>query len=138
MEGTISRHHANYIIMSVLYEVLLALDNSEDKTFIDPTPLIKDMCEEGEDTYYIEKVVYESLSHYSDILSVLTPKLRNWRWERLPLLTRAILLMSYAHYYYVEEVDKRIVIDVAVNLAKEYVDEKQAKFINALLDGVLV
>ncbi len=138
MEGTISRHHANYIIMSVLYEVLLTLDNSEDKTFIDPTPLIKDMCEEGEDTYYIEKVVYESLSHYSDILSVLTPKLRNWRWERLPLLTRAILLMSYAHYYYVEEVDKRIVIDVAVNLAKEYVDEKQAKFINALLDGVLV
>ncbi len=124
--------------MSVLYQVLLALDASSDNTFIDPTPLIKDMCEEGEDTYYIEKVVYEALSHYGDILSALTPKLRNWRWERLPLLTRAILLMSYAHYYYVEQVDKRIVIDVAVELAKEYIDMKQAKFINALLDGVLV
>ena len=45
--------------------------------------------------------------------------------------------MSYAHYYYVENVDKKVVIDVAVSLAKKYIEEKQAKFINAILDKVL-
>ena len=45
--------------------------------------------------------------------------------------------MSYAHFYYVEKVDKRIVIDIAVNLAKKYIDDNQAKFINAILDKVL-
>ena len=45
--------------------------------------------------------------------------------------------MSYAHFYYVEKVDKKVVINTAVDLAKKYVEEKQAKFINAILDGVL-
>ena len=45
--------------------------------------------------------------------------------------------MSYAHFYYVENIDKSIVINVAVDLAKKYIEEKQAKFINAILDEVL-
>ena len=57
--------------------------------------------------------------------------------DRLPLLTQAVLLMSYAHFYYVEKIDKSIVINVAVELAKKYIEEKQAKFINAILDEVL-
>lgn len=45
--------------------------------------------------------------------------------------------MSYTHFKYIETIDKAIVIDVAVKLAKEYIEEKQAKFINAILDEVL-
>ena len=44
---------------------------------------------------------------------------------------------EYAHFYYVEKIDKRIVINTAVELAKKYIEEKQAKFINAILDEVL-
>ncbi len=43
--------------------------------------------------------------------------------------------MSYAHYKYVEKVDAKVVINVAVELAKKYIDDKQAKFINAILDN---
>ncbi|MBQ6731270.1 MAG: hypothetical protein IJR08_05125, partial [Bacilli bacterium] len=39
--------------------------------------------------------------------------------------------------YYVEKIDKRIVINVAVDFAKKYIEEKQAKFVNAILDEVL-
>ena len=46
--------------------------------------------------------------------------------------------MSYAHYKYIGHVDKSVVINVAVELAKKYIDDKQAKFINGILDsGVL-
>ena len=46
--------------------------------------------------------------------------------------------MSYTHYHYIEKVDKKIVINIAVTLAKKYIDDKQAKFINGILDnGVL-
>ena len=38
---------------------------------------------------------------------------------------------------YVEKIDKSIVINVAVDLAKKYIEEKQAKFVNAILDEVL-
>ena len=84
----------------------------------------------------MKNVVSYSLNHYGEIKDAFAPKLVKWKWERLPLLTQAILMMSYAHTK-VEEVDKRVVIDVAVSLAKKYVEPKQAKFINAILDGVL-
>ncbi len=132
----ISRNQQHYIIMTTLYRVLLEVESSEDKTFTNPTDIIKDLC--GGTLYpFVEKVVFESLNHYKEILDLLVPRLRDWRWERLPLLTRSILLMSVAHYKYVEEVDKKVVINIAVELAKKYVDDKQAKFINAILDGVL-
>ena len=78
-----------------------------------------------------------SLNHYGEIRDVYVPHLTKWKWERLPLLTQSVLLMSYAHFYYVEKIDKKVVINVAVNLAKKYIDEQQAKFINAILDKVL-
>ena len=45
--------------------------------------------------------------------------------------------MSYAHYYEIDPTDKKIVINIAVSLAKKYIEEKQGKFINALLDKLL-
>ena len=86
---------------------------------------------------FIEDMVNLSLLHYGEIVDVISKHLKDWKWERLPLLTQAILLMSYTHFYYVEKIEKAIVIDVAVRLAKEYVEEKQGKFVNAILDETL-
>ena len=86
---------------------------------------------------FIEDMVNLSLLHYGEIVEAFSKNLKDWKWERLSLLTQAILLMSFTHFYYIEKIDKAIVIDVAVKLAKEYVEEKQAKFINAILDETL-
>ena len=86
---------------------------------------------------FIEDMVNVSLLHYGEEVEIFSKHLKDWKWERIPLLTQAILLMSYTHFKYIETIDKAIVIDVAVKLAKEYIEEKQAKFINAILDEVL-
>ena len=86
---------------------------------------------------YVQNMISSTLNYYGAIVAAFEPHLRNWKWDRLPLLTRAVLLMSYAHFYYVEKIDKRIVINTAVELAKKYIEDKQAKFINAILDEVL-
>ena len=95
------------------------------------------MCEEDYDKVdpYLKNTVMVSLQKYSEIVKAYIPYLKNWKWERLPLLTQAILLMSYTHFYFIEKVDKKVVINIAVNLAKKYIDDKQAKFINGILDG---
>ena len=46
--------------------------------------------------------------------------------------------MSYTNFYFIEKTDKAVIINIAVELAKKYIDDKQAKFINGILDkGVL-
>ena len=58
--------------------------------------------------------------------------------ERINLVAHAIFLLALSEYKYVEEeIEKSALINVAVTLAKKYLDEKDYKFINAVLDKVL-
>ena len=135
----INRNQQHYIIMTVIYDELNDFLIGGGKTFRDARDLTSELCEcEYEEVdNYIKVSIAAVLNNYGAIKNAFEPYLVNWKWERLPLLTQAILLMSYAHFFFVEKVDKKIVINVAVNLAKKYIDEKQAKFINAILDGIL-
>ena len=134
-----NRNQQHYIIMTVIYDELNDFVLGGGKTFRDARDMISELCEAPYDLVddFIKSSVANALNNYGAIIDAFTPLLKNWTWDRLPLLTQAILLMSYAHFYYVEKVDKKVVINIAVDLAKKYVDEKQAKFINAILDGAL-
>ena len=146
---SISRNQENYIIMTVIYEALLDNSVHPNQVFRSFEELVNndsvatilssedEEIEEVKSDDFIKNSVNLSLSHYADVVNMINPHLKNWTWDRIPLLSRAILLMSVAHFYYVEKIDKRIVIDVAINLAKKYIEEKQAKFIHAILDEVI-
>ena len=136
----LSRNQTHFIIMTVIYNELVAFSFGDSSDVRSASELISSMCEEDYDKVdpYLKNTVMVSLQKYSEIVKAYIPYLKNWKWERLPLLTQAILLMSYTHFYFIEKVDKKVVINIAVNLAKKYVDDKQAKFINGILDnGVL-
>ena len=135
----LNRNQQHYIIMTVIYNELSDFVLGDGQTFRDARELTAELCEMPfeEVDPFIKSTISYSLQKYGEIVKAYEPFLRNWKWERLPLLTQAILLMSYAHFYYVEKVDKQVVISVAVELAKKYIEPKQSKFINAILDGVL-
>lgn len=59
---------------------------------------------------------------------------KSWKFERLSYVEQAILILSYIQLR--AGIDHRIVINEAVELAKEYCDEKSYKFINGVLDGI--
>ena len=134
----LSRQQEHFVVMTVIYNELSDFTLGDGKEFRDAKELMSSLCEcpYSEVSEYVKKTVSYALNNYGAIKDVFVPKLNNWKWERLPLLTQAILLMSYAHMK-VETIEKRIVIDVAVNLAKKYIEPKQGKFVNAILDGVL-
>jgi len=82
-------------------------------------------------------IIIKTTKHINDIIPILDNALVDWKWKRISRVAQAILLMSYAHYKYVEKVDKAIVIEIAVKLAKKYLDKNDYKFINGVLDKVL-
>ena len=132
----LSRNQEHFIIMTVIYNELTDFTFGEGKMVRSANEIISSMCSEA--SPFVVDSIMISLQKYGEIKNAYIPYLNKWKWERLPLLTQAILLMSYTHYKYLGPVDKSIVINIAVNLAKKYIDDKQAKFINGLLDsGVL-
>lgn len=125
--------------MTVIYNELLDHVLGNDECFRNANELIEEISETPfrEVNDFIKNSVALSLKNYGNAKNAIEPFLVNWDWKRLPLLTQAILIMSHTHFYLVEKIDKRVVINTAVELAKKYIDPKQAKFINAVLDGVL-
>ena len=131
-----SRTKQHEIAMSIIYQCLMLINLGQ--TF-DVKEVIASTAEEEYENVdiYIKQVVVSSLSHIDEIKAAFIANLRKWKFERLALLEQALLIFSYAHYYYVGGVDKKVVINVAVNLAKKYLDENDYKFVNAILENTL-
>lgn len=135
-----TRNQENTLIMMVIYNVLVDFKFGEEKIVRDVKGLISDISGKEYDQVsdYVKDSVMITCDKYAEIVKAYVPYLKGWDWNRLPTLTQAILLASYTHFYFIEKIDKKIIINVAVNLAKKFIDDKQAKFINAILDhGVL-
>lgn len=91
-----------------------------------------------ENDIFLRELVIKSLINMDTIIAELSKHLVKWDFERLNMISQAILIMSYAHYYYVEKIDKAIVNNIAVKLAKKFVPGEDYKYINAVLDKAIV
>ena len=132
----ISRNQEHELIMVCIYDALIytemdevfSLEDVMEGVFITPYDEIP---------YFSKEVVIKSLSHVNQIKEAYQAFMPKWNFDRLNAVERAILLMSYANYHYVKDVDKSVVIDLAVRLSKKYLDKDDYKFVNGILDNVL-
>ena len=61
---------------------------------------------------------------------------KNWTFDRLNKVTLAILRISIFSITHQKEISPSIVIDEAIDLAKQFDSDESFKFINAMLDTI--
>ena len=61
---------------------------------------------------------------------------KNWTFDRLNKVTLAILRISIFSIIHQKEISPSIVIDEAIDLAKQFDSDESFKFINAMLDTI--
>lgn len=74
--------------------------------------------------------------HHEEIDKIITDNLDNWTLERIAKTDLAILRTAVAEMLYVESIPVRVSINEAVDLAKEYGDERSYAFINSVLGKI--
>ena len=87
-------------------------------------------------SYYSKSIIVKTLSHINEIKQIFQEKMTKWSFDRLNAVEQSILLMSFTHFKE-EKVAKQVVIDVAIRLAKKFLDADDYKFVNAILDNIL-
>ena len=105
----------------------------------DVEKIISEVCEDVYDNcdLFLRETILKMIINYDSIKEIIENNLVNWKFDRLSLIDRAILFMTISEYKYVGDIDKPVVINVGVTLAKRYSDEKNYKFINGILDKIL-
>ena len=82
---------------------------------------------------YSEKIISGVLQHRTEIDEKIKLFLKNWEINRIPIVLRAILEISFYEILYVEDVDPPVSINEAVELAKKYFADDGPSFVNGVL-----
>ena len=88
---------------------------------------------------FVKEQAIAALKYLDECIALIQGHMRGWTFERLDRVEQAILINACNHFFHVEEgIDKSIVINRAVELANSYLEEKDYRFVNAILDNILV
>lgn len=127
-----SRLAARRAAMQLSYEHLLGGEGGQATL----QELIDFDTSDEDDSRYIDSVLQGIASHEAELdqqISRLSP-LRGL--DRIPVVVRAILRLALFEMQHLKDVPNSVVINEAVELAKRYGEESDARFVNGLLGTV--
>lgn len=114
--------------MTILYQINIYENNKIEYNLDDVIKEIVDI-----DNEFVKEIVYGVVTYKQDLKDIANKYLSGWTIDRLGNTDQAILLMSLYEMLYTNTPAK-VVINEAVNLAKDYSDDKVKNMINATLD----
>ena len=142
-----NRHELRESIFKIVFQIpFYGVENMQEQTEVDIKSL-KLLAEEPlseedkiklseKNEQYIKDKVQGIVSHIKELDEKITEAAKNWELERLGKAELAILRLASYEIIYDEDIPRAVAINEAVELAKEYIDEKAGAFINGVLAGV--
>jgi transcription antitermination protein NusB len=129
-----SRRLGRVLAVQSLYPVRINLKISTDQIeeIID-----FDKKDHDEEAIIFAKTLLELAEKYlAEADDLIKTVLENWEWDRLCAMDRAILGIAVLELLYLPEVPPRVVINEAIEIAKEFSTEKSGIFVNGILDSI--
>ena len=125
-----TRHELRYKAMTILYQAFL-YDNNNIEYSIDS--IINEQLDEENE--FVSKIVNGVIFNRDKIDELANKYLEDWDISRLGFTDQAIIRIGIYEIVWTDTPDVTC-IDEAVELSKEYSDEKVCKMINGVLDKV--
>ena len=131
----ITRHQHRIWAMQILYglDVQRSLKKEDAKREIAKKRNDEEL-KEIEEQYYFEEIVLGVIDNQEEIDTTIEKNAIGWHLYRMPVVDRNILRIAL--YEFLMDLPIGIVINEAVELAKEFGSEKSASFINGVLSNV--
>jgi len=85
---------------------------------------------------YISDLFDSAITHKEWCEEEIKSRLNNWKFDRVALLDRLILIVAISEIYFIEDVPPKVSISEAIEISKIYCNEESASFINGVLDNV--
>ena len=129
----LSRNDSRMLAMTILYQVDLfrrkKIDETLDTIIENNLVQIEDTCE------FARSLVNGVIEKEEELISLANKYLNNWSVFRLGIADAAILKIAIYELLYTNTPAK-VCIDEAVELAKDFSDEKVVGMINGVLDKI--
>ncbi len=126
-----TRHQARAAVVGLLYAY--DLGNSEiEKFFAD---ILEEKKIRNKQREFSAKLFKGTVENLAVIDEAIKKQLKEWSFDELGKIEKSILRLA-AYEILIDNNDKAIVINEAIELAKELADDKSPQFINGVLDAL--
>lgn len=129
----LSRNDSRVLAMVILYQVDLfrrkKIDYQLDTIIENNLEIVKEDCS------FVKSLVVGVLDKEQELIELANQYLRDWDISRLGLTDAAILKIAIYELLYTDTPSK-VCIDEAIELAKDFSDEKVVGMINGVLDKI--
>jgi transcription antitermination protein NusB len=85
---------------------------------------------------YAKFLIEGTINNLEFIDNIIREKLRNWDFNRISSIDKAILRFSIFSLMNEKELSEKIIINEAIEIVKEFGTEESYKFVNGILDAV--
>lgn len=130
-----TRHKARRRAVDLLFEAE-AKQVSPAQLVAERREFVRDDESVGEIHAYTARVIDGLTDDQSQIDAVISSHLRDWKLDRLPAVDRAILRLATWELFNATDVDEIVVVDEAVELAKELSTDDSPAFVNGVLGQI--
>lgn len=121
--------------MQALYAYKLAGGDPQHciKTIIRP-----DLVENEANLTFATNLFLRSLDYFDIADEIIANHTQNWEVSRIALIDRLLLVMAICEFLSFEDIPPKVSINEAIEVAKKYSTSRSGKFINGILDAVLL
>ncbi|HHH20061.1 MAG TPA: transcription antitermination factor NusB [Campylobacterales bacterium] len=126
-----TRHQARTAVVGLLYAY--DLGNENIAKFSDE--ILEEDKIRNKQREFSHRLFDGTVVNIETIDAVVQKHLKDWDYKSIGKVEKAILRLA-TYEILIEKTDKRIIINEAIELAKELADEKAPRFINAVLDSL--
>lgn len=85
---------------------------------------------------YARYLVKGTIENIDFIDSKIKSKLRNWDFERISNIDKAVLRFSIFSMFFEKDLPEKVIINEAVEIVKNFGSEESYKFVNGMLDAL--
>lgn len=129
-----NRKKSREYLMQLVYQMQITKESAGEvfDTFIENEELSKD----GIDLSYIKTCLIGIMTNKDIIDEKISENLVNWKIGRISKVNLAILRVAIYELLYKEDIPAKVAMNEAIEICKEFSEEKSVSFINGVLDKV--
>jgi N utilization substance protein B len=126
------RHLSRIAVMQALFE-------REQRPDIDATKsLLLNETELGDmDRPFAEELLKGVLDHYKELCDSIQEHAPDWTLDRMDPVSRCVLYMGTYEMLFTKEAPAAVIINEAIEIAKEFGTDESGKFVNGVLNAMV-
>ncbi len=87
---------------------------------------------------FVQEMAEKTTTHCDELDAHIKKHVTNWDFNRIAIIDRIILRMAICEFLYFWDIPPKVSIDEAIEMSKLYSTEQSGRFVNGILDAVLL